>query len=56
MRQLRRCKRLWRKSLTRSHKSTSIGPSRSCWDGITSGLQPEKITSKGTRVSCVYYQ
>ena len=31
------------------------GPSRSCWNGITSALQPE-ITSKGTRVSCVYYQ
>ena len=23
---------------------------------ITSALQPEEITSKGTRVSCVYYQ
>ena len=22
----------------------------------TSALQPEEITSKGTRVSCVYYQ
>ena len=32
------------------------GPSRSCWNGSTSALQPEKITSKGTRVSCVYYQ
>ena len=30
-------------------------PSRSCWDG-KSALQPEEITSKGTRVSCVYYQ
>ena len=54
-RQLRRWKRLWRRSLTRSHKRTSIGPSRSCWNG-TSALQPEEITSKGTRVSCVYYQ
>ena len=26
MKQLRRCKRLWRKSLTRSHKRTSMGP------------------------------
>ena len=52
MRQLRRCKRLWRRSLSRSHKRTS----RSCWNGTTSALQPEKITSKGTRVSCVYYQ
>ena len=30
MRQLRRWKRLWRRSLTRSHKRTSIRPSRSC--------------------------
>ena len=30
MRQLRRWKRLWRRSLTRSHKRTSMGPSRSC--------------------------
>ena len=28
MRQLRRWKRLWRRSLTRSHKRTSMGPSR----------------------------
>ena len=55
MRQLRRWKRLWRKSLTRSHKRTSMRPSRSCI-GITSALQLEEITSKGTRVSCVYYQ
>ena len=55
MRQLRRWKRLWRRSLIRSHKRTSMGPSRSCWNG-TSALQPEEITSKGTRVSCVYYQ
>ena len=57
MRELRRWKRLWRRSLTRSsHKMTSIEPSRSCWNGTTSALQPEEITSKGTRVSCVYYQ
>ena len=52
MRQLR----LWRRSLTRSHKRTSMGPWRSCLNGITSALQPEEITSKGTRVSCLYYQ
>ena len=46
MRQLRRWKRLWGRSLTRSHKRTSIGPSRSCWNGTTSALQPEEITSK----------
>ena len=56
MRQLRRWKRLWRRSLTCLHKRTSMWPSRSCWNGRTSGLQPEEITSKGSRVSCVYYQ
>ena len=55
MRQLRWWKGLWRRSLTRSHKRTSMGPSRSCWTGTTSALQPEEITSKGTRVLCVYY-
>ena len=35
MRQLRRWKRLWRRSLTCSHKRTSMGPSRSCWNGKT---------------------
>ena len=35
---------------------TSMGPSRSCWNGTISALQPEEITSKGTRVLCVYYQ
>ena len=56
MRQLRRWKRLWQRSLTRSHERTSMGPSRTCWNGTTSALHPEEITSKGTRVSCVYYQ
>ena len=55
MRQLKRWKRLWRKSLTRSHKRTSMRPSRSCWNG-PSALQPEEITSKGNIVSCEYYQ
>ena len=53
MRQLRRWQRLWRRSLTRSHKRTSMRPSRR--NGM-SDLQPEEITWKGTRVSCVYYQ
>ena len=56
MRQLRVWKRLWRRSLTRSHKRTSMRPSRSCWNDTTSALQSEEITLKGTRVSCVYYQ
>ena len=55
MRQLRRLKRLWRRSLTRSHKKTSMGSYRSCWNG-TSALHPEEITSKQTKVSCVCYQ
>ena len=56
MRQLRRWKRLWWRSLTRSHKMTFIGPSRSYWNNTTSALQPEEITSKENRVSCVNYQ
>ena len=44
MRQLRRWKRLWRRSLTRSHKRTSMWPSRGFWNGRTSALQPEEIT------------
>ena len=56
MRQLRRWKRLWWRSLTHSHKRTSMGPCRSCWNSTTSALQSEEITSKETRVSCVYYQ
>ena len=56
MRQMRRWKKLWQRSLTRSQKRTSMGPSRSCWNVRTSALQPEEITLKGTIVSCVYYQ
>ena len=41
MRQLKRWKWLWWRSLTRSHKRTSMGPSRSCWNVTTSVLQPE---------------
>ena len=33
-----------------------MGPSRSFCNGATSELQPEEITSKETRVSCMYYQ
>ena len=43
MRQLRRLKRLLPRSLTRSHKRTSMGPSGSCWNS-TSTLQAEEIT------------
>ena len=50
MRQLMRQKRL-----CHAH-TTSMGPSRSCWNGTTSTLQPEEITSMGSRVLCVYYK
>ena len=32
------------------------GAFQSCWNGTISALLPEEITSKGTTVSCVYYQ
>ena len=48
MRQLRRRKWLWQSSLTRSHKSTSMGHSRSFRNSTTSTLQPEEIPSKET--------
>ena len=47
MRQLRRWKRLWQRLLTHSHKRTSMGPSRSCWNGTTSALQLEELLLKG---------
>ena len=56
MRQLRRWKKLWRRSFTRSHKRVSIGSSRGCCNGTTSELHPEEITSKCAWVSCVYSQ
>ena len=33
----------------------SMAPRRSYWNGTTNALQPEEITWKGTRASCVYY-
>ena len=50
MRQLRKWKRLWRRSLTRLHKRTSMGRSRSCLNAKTSALQPEDITSKSLEI------
>ena len=47
MRQLKRWKRVWRRSLTRSHKRTSMGHSRSCSNGTTSALQPERLLRRG---------
>ena len=37
MRQLRRWKRLCRRSMTCSYKRIYMGPSRNCWNGITKG-------------------
>ena len=47
MRQLRRWKCLWRRSLTRLHKTTSMGHSRSCWDGTTSALSRRRLLRRG---------
>ena len=52
MRQLRRWKRLRRKSLTCSHKRTFIRPFKSCWNSTTRALQPEEITWKRTVSNC----
>ena len=44
MRQSRRWKRLWRRSLIRSHKRTSMGPCNSCWNGnINKSAHTKKI-------------
>ena len=61
--QLHPCHRLFDQDGHQDSSSASL-QSRPCslwllaipWHGTTSGLQPEEITSKGTRVSCVYYQ
>ena len=45
-----------RRLLTHAYKRTSMEPSRSRWNGTTSALHPEEITSKGIRVSCEYYK
>ena len=47
MRQLRRWKSLWQSSLTRSHKSTSMGPSRSCWNGTIRPWKPKRLLRSG---------
>ena len=45
-----------KKSLICAHRRTSMGPSISCLNGTSSALLPEELTSKRTRVSCVYYR
>ena len=52
MRQLRRWKRLWRRSLTRWHKRTSIGPSRNAhtknvWKLIVCSSYIYKLSANG---------
>ena len=44
------------KAIDMLKQATSMGPSKSFWNGTTRALHAEEITSKGTRVSCVYYQ
>ena len=44
MKQLKIWKRLWRRSLIRWHKRTSMGPCRICWKGTTKALLPVEIT------------
>ena len=47
MRQLRRWKRLWRRSLTRSHKRTSMGPSRSSRNDRTMHCSRRRLLRRG---------
>ena len=44
---LRRRKRLWRRSLTRSHKRPSVGPSRICWNGTTMHWRWSRLLRRG---------
>ena len=53
MRQMRRWKRLWQRSLSRSHKRTSMEPSKNCWNDTTSALQPEEITRLESHVCTI---
>ena len=50
MRQLRRWKRLWWRSLTRSHKRTSMGPSRSCWNSTTMNCSRRRLLRRGLEI------
>ena len=56
MRQLRRWKRLWRRSLTRSHKKDFRGGFQKLLERYNKGIAAGGEYLKGTRVSCVYYQ
>ena len=47
MRQLRRWKRLWQRSLTYSHKRTSMGPSRICLNGTTGAYSRRILLRRG---------
>ena len=47
MRQLRRWKWLWRSSLTCSHKRTSVGPPRSCWNGTKVHCSRRRLLRRG---------
>ena len=47
MRRLRRWKRLWQRSLTRSQQRTTIGPSISCWNGTKLHCNRSRLLRKG---------
>ena len=47
MRQFRRWKRLWRRSLTCSQKRTAMGPSRSCWNGTAMHCNRRRLLRRG---------
>ena len=55
MRQLRKWKRLWWRSFTRSHKRTFMGPSRSCWTGTKIPFSRRRLLRRGLEFH-VYYQ
>ena len=50
MKKLRRWKSLWRRSLTRSHKTTSMWPCRSCWNGTTMHCSRRRLLRRGLEV------
>ena len=54
--QLRGCRYETIEAMKEAVTKVNDTPSRSCWSGTTSALQAEEITSKGTRVSFVFYK
>ena len=54
--QLHPCQTIWPRWASRQFLSLPIVQILLPMNGTTRALEPEEITSKGTRVSCVYYQ